>query len=54
MKNPSMGELAYWQGNLLPAALQLVGRRLEDEEVLGIVDHIISSIGLLFVEYPRV
>lgn len=36
----------------LPIALQLVGRRFEDEKVLGILDYIIRSIGLPFGEFP--
>lgn len=36
----------------LPVALQLVGRRFEDEKVLGILDYITRSIGLPFVVFP--
>lgn len=36
----------------LPIALQLVGRRFEDEKVLGILDYITRSIGLPFEKFP--
>lgn len=36
----------------LPIALQLVGRRFEDEKVLGILDYITRSIGLPFGKFP--
>ncbi|KAF1966479.1 amidase [Bimuria novae-zelandiae CBS 107.79] len=36
----------------LPVSLQLVGRRFEDEKVLGILEHVTQLIGLPFEEFP--
>lgn len=36
----------------LPVSLQLVGRRFEDEKILGILEHIKEQIGLPFEKFP--
>jgi Asp-tRNA(Asn)/Glu-tRNA(Gln) amidotransferase A subunit family amidase len=36
----------------LPIALQLVGRKFEDEKVLSILEYITKEIGLPFAQFP--
>lgn len=36
----------------MPVGLQLVGRRFEDEKIVGILEHIIDKVGLPFEAFP--
>lgn len=38
--------------NGLPVSLQLVGRRFEDEKVVGVMEFLEREIGLPFVKFP--